>query len=547
MMLNAPRNKTICREEQGLTMVLALFLGMILIAGVTGLMLRQLMARKLGANESYQQMAENAAINGFNRILGELNRDSETRYTGYFFTLRNDEQGWGWRNPNSADYPLVELCTDTSFSLTADPLGGVDSADVKPPTVALTSANNAIQTQRNDGKGDIQLYYRLRGYALAGDGTSNDEGTFQIEGIVQRKKDAGNETKYLARTLLTRSLFINQRVAGEGDWAVLGGYHMRLGNTAITGPGKVLLDVSDPSRFQAAGGCSSANLLSSVGSIDDAIASRIWPVFNRGLPTVSLFEQGKAKDTMSKNSSTIRVWNFDDSGTTTDRCNNVACVRPEDGTTFVSPAGVDQTGSTIVIKKEDICAGSSSFECHMYVEHMNLSNTTILIETGTEVSARPVVIHPERPNTSSALIPGYAGNITLSGSSLLCGVNDGTIACNEKPERFIISASAGNEDLSCAADTHVLDFAGDSLPHAIVHLQRGTVRPSTAANLHGVIWARNICTASGGFNLKTSDSGKSVVEQANTAWKWQEKRFPGYGQMVVRGIRGTGLDTFRRW
>ena len=71
MKLNVPRNKAICKEEQGLTMVLALFLGMILIAGVTGLMLRQLMARKLGANESYQQMAENAAINGFNRILGE--------------------------------------------------------------------------------------------------------------------------------------------------------------------------------------------------------------------------------------------------------------------------------------------------------------------------------------------------------------------------------------------------------------------------------------------------------------------------------------------
>ena len=105
MKINLPRNKSISKEEQGLTMVLALFLGMILIAGVTGLMLRQLMARKLGANESYQQMAENAAINGFNRILGELNRDSDTRYTGYFLTLRNDEQGWGWRNPNSANYP----------------------------------------------------------------------------------------------------------------------------------------------------------------------------------------------------------------------------------------------------------------------------------------------------------------------------------------------------------------------------------------------------------------------------------------------------------
>ena len=26
-----------------------------------------------------------------------------------------------------------------------------------------------------------------------------------------------------------------------------------------------------------------------------------------------------------------------------------------------------------------------------------------------------------------------------------------------------------------------------------------------------------------------------------------QPNFPGYGQMVTRGIRGTGLDTFRRW
>ena len=126
-------------------------------------------------------------------------------------------------------------------------------------------------------------------------------------------------------------------------------------------------------------------------------------------------------------------------------------------------------------------------------------------------------------------------------------MNDGDSACNEKPERFVISASAGTDELSCAASAHVLDFAGDSLPHAIVHLRKGTVRPSTAASLHGVIWAHNICTSDVDFTLKTSNSGKSVVEQANTLWQWEEKRFPGYGQMVVRGIRGTGLDTFRRW
>ena len=38
-------------------------------------MIRQIMARKLGAAESYQQMAESAALSGLNRIIGDLNRN----------------------------------------------------------------------------------------------------------------------------------------------------------------------------------------------------------------------------------------------------------------------------------------------------------------------------------------------------------------------------------------------------------------------------------------------------------------------------------------
>ena len=65
--------------------------------------------------------------------------------------------------------------------------------------------------------------------------------------------------------------------------------------------------------------------------------------------------------------------------------------------------------------------------------------------------------------------------------------------------------------------------------------------------MHGIIWAQNICTRDYTFTLKTFDNNGSVVEAANTLWSWPDKGFPGYGQMVVRGIRGTGLDTFRRW
>ena len=62
-------------SEQGMAMVMALLMGVVLLAGATGLMIRQMMARKLGAAESYSQLAESAALNGLNRIISDLNKD----------------------------------------------------------------------------------------------------------------------------------------------------------------------------------------------------------------------------------------------------------------------------------------------------------------------------------------------------------------------------------------------------------------------------------------------------------------------------------------
>ena len=109
-------------EEQGMSMVIALMMGMVLTVGVSGLMMRQLMTRKLGAAESYQQMAETAALNGFNRILGELNDNNNESYKGYLYTLDHHEgdpettgtEKWGWKAVNQQNFPLKELCTDRS-------------------------------------------------------------------------------------------------------------------------------------------------------------------------------------------------------------------------------------------------------------------------------------------------------------------------------------------------------------------------------------------------------------------------------------------------
>ncbi|GIR25253.1 MAG: hypothetical protein CM15mP39_10640 [Synechococcus sp.] len=67
-----------------MALVLALLLGMVMMAGVSGLLARQLMSRRLSAKESYQQMAEAAANNGLNRILGVLNNAEPDQNRGFY-------------------------------------------------------------------------------------------------------------------------------------------------------------------------------------------------------------------------------------------------------------------------------------------------------------------------------------------------------------------------------------------------------------------------------------------------------------------------------
>ena len=103
--------------------------------------------------------------------------------------------------------------------------------------------------------------------------------------------------------------------------------------------------------------------------------------------------------------------------------------------------------------------------------------------------------------------------------------------------------------VSPSTDRYVLAFDGDSLPAASVHLLPGIVKTgSSSTSLNGLIWADGICADAGPFDLITGTSGDStVVRDLNEQWDWESQNFPGYGQMVTRGIRGTGLDTFRRW
>ena len=556
-------SREIPKQEQGLSMLIALMMGMVLMAGVTGLLLRQLMGRKLGAAESYQQMAETAALNGFNRILSELNNDDNTAYKGYLFTLDHhggdiDSSGsekWGWNLSNQADFPLRELCTNRSQLPEAVP---ASSSTGKPPHVALTENTSS---QREDGKANIQLHYRLRGYTTTATASNNGsgEGRFQIEGLVARNGDDPGKG-YLARTLLLRSLYVNSIVAGEGDWAVLAGQTLSLGDTEIldkngsTGEGKVLLNVNSADRYLTANGCLPSNLLEDVGAsnTNDNLENKVIPILEKGLPTSNLWNLGLSQDQAS-DSDKVRIWSFDDTDSLED-CDAIACNRESTSAEADEYDDLDEsTGSVIRLSASELCKGTGN-DCHIFVEHINLTSTRLLIETSAN---RPVVLHLEYPGTSTVAPsePGITGSINLGSGAQLCGVDAGSDICNGKPEQLIILSAAPKPSgvrscgVSPVSDKYVLAFEGDSLPAASVHLIPGIVKTGTSStSLNGLIWADGICTDAGPFDLITGTSGDStVVRDLNEQWDWESQNFPGYGQMVTRGIRGTGLDTFRRW
>ena len=69
-----------------MTLVLTLMLGMVMLTGISGLLIRQLMSQQISSKESYRQMAEAAANNGLNRILGELNNAEPGKNRGFLLT-----------------------------------------------------------------------------------------------------------------------------------------------------------------------------------------------------------------------------------------------------------------------------------------------------------------------------------------------------------------------------------------------------------------------------------------------------------------------------
>ena len=542
MKLNLTRNKHFREDESGIAILLALMLGLVLSAGASALLINQLYAKRLSSSESYQQISEAAALNGFNRILALLNNPDKDQYRGFLFTIDNQENtsdannGFSWLNlKDNPELNLEEICTDTAIGMPKHPIPSRSW-----PTNEIPFHTSDSKIFREDSQGKIQAFYRMRGYSSPSK-TGVGEGVFEVEGVVKRIDKSGKE-QMLARTLLTRSLYVNGSVSNEDDWGVLTAQHLVLGPAQINGPGRILHLVQNNEAYLGANGCSGETLLTETRGQtdnDNQLGSRIWPVLNRTLPPSNLYAISPKIDE--------HIWSFDDTnnqcGSRWNRSN--ICIRDKTDSRRKAPMDVIRQGNSVRIPATAICPGHSG-DCHVYVEHINLQkNSRLLIEN----DSRPVVLHMELPQGASPSPSGMSGGIQLGNNAQICGVNTGSDRCNNSPERFVITASSGDSPQNCQPSQQQLKIQGTSLPSAMVSLPRASVHLTGDTQLRGMIWAHAFCANGYQLTLTTTEIGSNqhLSVQAGGLWEWKNSGFTGIGRTINRGILGTGIDTFRQW
>ena len=531
----------------------ALIIGALLLVASAGLLVKLMMLRSAGSAESYKQLAELASGNGLSRVLAKLN-DSQTSDISYLWRLSQDEQldpvGTPLRQWDLGETGLRPLMEQpcAPLNLTAEAKSTLKGGD-------LSHGANL----RSDGRPDsVAISYRLRSYSYS---PGDSKATFTVEGYATQ--GSGNRENVLARSLLTRVLALKRLMRSNDDWGVIAGKTMALGPSTIAGNGKALwlIDTAGASRFGVAGACNPSALGSALGSSNANLQTKLWPLQGSDFPSPGMFDQLAALDQVSgTNPSQRRIWNIDDKRSTT--CSGGAlsngssgdaiCTRGETSSTWTgaeSAASVKRSGgvgssiTAITIHADTICGGTGTTQpCLIWMESIQLRNgATLSIETASNGGARPVVLRLLRPQETINLTSGKLCQADFSASASI------PLPCssNPKAENLAIVASNGDSASSCTTATQTLKFGGSSLPAALVLMPQGTVAISAAASMNGLLWAGNICAAPGLAISSNNTTGSSIIDGFKSLWKWDSSLT--FGRTVTRGIRGTGLDLFRRW
>ena len=274
----------------------------VLFGGASALLVRMIASRQLSASETSQQLAEAAAVNGFNRILAELNNKNKDEYLGFLYQVSNSPQNnYEWSNNPEISEPCAAL--------------GKVIPDWHSANLILRQSGAEVL---NKPAANLTTYFRLRKYEGPNNGKSSAQ--FEVEGIVKR---GGSKNDNEARSLLRRSLFISSTVATDDDWAVLAGRNLDLGALRIKGGGMILKLLPSLNNYINSNSCNATNLLASANandtnqSIGESLADKIWPVANIGnnqwdLPTPTYFSGDGTIDEGIYEPGVQRIWAFDD-------------------------------------------------------------------------------------------------------------------------------------------------------------------------------------------------------------------------------------------
>ena len=540
-------------QEQGMALPVALIIGTLLLVASAGLLVKLMMLRSAGSAESYKQLAELASGNGLSRVLAKLN-DSQTTDISYLWRLSQDEQ----LDPVGTPLRQWDLGETDLRPLMEQPCAPLNlNADAKSILKGGDLSHGA--NLRSDGRPDsVAISYRLRSYSYS---PGDSKATFTVEGYATQ--GSGNRENVLARSLLTRVLALKRLMRSNDDWGVIAGKTMALGPSTIEGNGKALwlLDTAGASRFGVAGACNPSALGSALGSSNASLQTKLWPLQGSDFPSPGMFDQLAALDQVGgTNPSQRRIWNIDDKRSTTctggalsnGSTGDAICTRGESSNTWISgenaatvkrSAGAGTSITAITIHADTICGGTGTTQpCLIWMESIQLRNgATLSIETAGTGGARPVVLRLLRPQETINLPSGKLCQADFSSSA------SSPLPCSESPkaENLAIVASNGDGATSCTTATQSLKFGGSSLPAALVLMPQGTVAISSGASMNGLLWAGNICAAPGLAISSNNTSGSSIIDGFKNLWRWDSSLT--FGRTITRGIRGTGLDLFRRW
>jgi hypothetical protein len=520
------QGKRKAKYEEGLALAISVLTGLLLLAGTSALMAKQIMARRTAAGESYKHIAEIAATNGFNRLVRLINSDGSHRDVSYLWGL--DQSKGEWDLPEyQLRSKLIEPCTDLLHRTDSSIQQRLKGAD-------LTQGQPLGDT--GSGK-EITMSFRLAKQENKG----ANEASLTVEGFAKR---AG--INLLNRSRVQRNLELREFVAEENDFGVLAAKNLELGSSNIDGAGSILWLIDPNSnRFNRSSLCTPSSLASAARAYSWGTRGRIWPI-KKPFPPSSLF------DTPVVNTDHRHSWWFG-SYAYQSPCNSNACVH--DGRYWRDAAQyygglvhIERTSysryspaRTISLHGEKICNGNRTKPCLIKVSGINLQSGTILaIETTSSAGARPVVIRAD-------------GNTTLdtSGGQLCQGQYSsshyGRLNCDPsaKPEQLVLVANKGDNSSNCYGGARqVLQISGNSLPSAMVLMPSGTVQINQRANIKGMIWAGNLCARSG-LRLNTGTANNSVIAGFRKTWDPGENQ--AFGRLLNRAVRGTGLDSFQQW